>query len=602
MSSEHFDAIVIGSGFGGSVMAYRLAEQGLNVCLLERGKPYPPGSFPRDPAGLAKNFWDPKAGLHGMFDLWSFRHIDSLISSGLGGGSLIYANVLLRKDEKWFVREEPGKAGWEYWSVDRAELDPHYALVERMMNVQKYPFGDAPYSGTQKTLAMQEAAAALKAKYPGLSWDLVNLAVTFHNDGQAPIPGEPIVEEFRNLHDRTRTTCRLCGECDAGCNYGSKNSLDYTYLSAAKRAGLEIRTLAEVRDYFPREGGGYEVRYVQHELNSPTPSGAPRTTITSDVLISSAGTYGSTYLMLKNRGFFPGLSSTLGSHYCGNGDFLSFALNAHRTVDGKKVSRTLDPSFGPVITSAMRMADAADGPPGSGRGFYLEDAGYPYFMSWILETANRAGYAKRGVRFAVERVLSFLGIRPDTSISKEVSDLLGDCHFSACSVPMLGMGRDVPDGVLSMDGECLESSWKINQSDEYFGRLRDVMKGVASHLQAEYVDNPIWYLGKRVITVHPLGGCPIGRNDREGVVDEYGEVFNHPGMYVADGSVMPGPVGANPSLTIAAMSNRFADRLLERHFRKVPAFKVVEEGGAVVSEAPAPAESAPAAPSEPMPA
>src|SRR5215204_5113786 len=109
MSDTHFDAVVIGSGFGGSVMAYRLAEAGLRVCVLERGKPYPPGSFPRSPREMRGHFWDPSEGLFGLFNLWSFRGLEAVVSSGLGGGSLIYANVLIRKDEKSFVREDqPG--------------------------------------------------------------------------------------------------------------------------------------------------------------------------------------------------------------------------------------------------------------------------------------------------------------------------------------------------------------------------------------------------------------------------------------------------------------------------------------------------------------
>jgi cholesterol oxidase len=104
---SHYDAIIVGSGFGGSVMAYRLAEAGQRVCVLERGRPYPPGSFTRSPRRARESFWDPERGLTGMYHYWSFRGIDALVSAGLGGGSLIYANVLLRKDERWFVHEEP---------------------------------------------------------------------------------------------------------------------------------------------------------------------------------------------------------------------------------------------------------------------------------------------------------------------------------------------------------------------------------------------------------------------------------------------------------------------------------------------------------------
>ena len=105
-SDSHFDAIIVGSGFGGSVTAYRLAEAGKRVLVLERGRPYPPGSFTRSPYRARESFWDPPRGLTGMYHYWSFKGIDALVSAGLGGGSLIYANVFLRKDENCFVHED----------------------------------------------------------------------------------------------------------------------------------------------------------------------------------------------------------------------------------------------------------------------------------------------------------------------------------------------------------------------------------------------------------------------------------------------------------------------------------------------------------------
>ena len=190
------------------------------------------------------------------------------------------------------MQEDLADGGYEYWPVNRADLDPHYDRVERMIGLQRYPFDHEPYASTPKTIAFKEAAEA-----NGLEWFLPQLAVTFANEGRPPVPGEAIVEEIPNLHGRTRTTCQLCGECDVGCNYGAKNTLDYNYLTHAKHHGAEIRTLADVRRFEPREGGGYEVT-----LRRPRAS-APRTRrsykLTCDHLILSAGTLGTTNLLLK---------------------------------------------------------------------------------------------------------------------------------------------------------------------------------------------------------------------------------------------------------------------------------------------------------------
>ena len=339
MSADHYDAIVVGSGFGGSVTAYRLAEAGKRVLVLERGRPYPPGSFTRSPYRARESFWDPPSGLTGMYHYWSFRGIDALVSAGLGGGSLIYANVFIRKDENWFVQEDLADGGYEYWPVNRADLDPHYDRVEQMIGLQRFPIDHEPYASTPKTNAFKEAAEA-----NGLEWFLPKLAVTFANEGRPPVPGEAIVEEIPNLHGRTRTTCQMVGECDVGCNYGAKNTLDYNYLTHAKHHGAELRTLADVRRFEPREGGGYEVRYADL---SERPEDPPVVKLTCDHLILSAGTLGTTSLLLKNRSAFPGLSRKLGSRFCGNGDLLTLAINTSTTTNGVRTPRIVDPGLRP---------------------------------------------------------------------------------------------------------------------------------------------------------------------------------------------------------------------------------------------------------------
>lgn len=543
------DAVVVGSGFGGAAAACRLAQAGRSVCVLERGKPYPPGSFARRPAEMAANFWDPSEGLQGLFDIWSFRGLEAVVASGLGGGSLIYANVLLRKDERWFVRETRFGDEHEYWPVSRADLEPHYDAAERMLDATPYPFDRPPYDATPKTRAYAGAAQRL-----GLDWFRPNLAVTFSPAGVAP--GEPFGDPADNLHGRRRATCTLCGECDIGCNIGAKNTLDFTYLSAAARAGADLRTRCEVRRLTPHPDGGYTVSFVRH---TPEQEGAPTSTarlptedVRAKVVVLAAGALGSTFLLLRNRSAFPALSPRLGSRFSGNGDLLGFVTGGRRS---------LDPSRGPVITSTVRVPDAVDG--GNGRGFYVQDGGYPGFVDWVLESANVVGPLRRTARFAAARIRSRVTGEPKSTVSAEVSALLGDGRLSAGTLPLLGMGRDVPDGTMRLRSGYLDVDWTTETSAAYFRRVRAVMRAVAGTLDARLQENVTSYL-RRVVTVHPLGGCPMGRDAREGVVDDHGEVFGHPGLFVADGAVMPGPVGPNPSLTIAALAERFSARMIER--------------------------------------
>jgi cholesterol oxidase len=545
----HYDAIVVGSGFGGAVTAYRLAEAGKRVCVLERGRPYPPGSFTRSPYRARESFWDPPRGLLGMYHYWSFRGIDALMASGLGGGSLIYANVMLRKDERWFVTEDVNDGGYEHWAVTRADLDPHYDRVEKMIGVQRYPVEHEPYASTSKTLAFKEAA-----ERNGMEWFHPPLAVTFANSGRPPVPGEPIEEEVPNLHGRTRVTCQLCGECDVGCNFGAKNTLDHNYLTHAAKHGAEIRTLADVRKLAPRHGGGYAVTYAALGEDEPTSH-----TLTCDRLILSAGTLGTTNLLLRNRSAFPRLSRKLGTRFCGNGDLLTLAINCSQQVNGKRVPRIVDPGYGPTITTTARMPDALDG--GDGRGFYLQDAGYPQHLAWILHVLAAPQTLWRWRSMGWYLVKNWLKGHPDTDVTGHIADLLQSAELSAGGLPLLGMGRDVPDGRMYLRNGKLDVDWRRAKSDAYFDRLRTTSRGFAHALGGRFADNPIWFL-KRVITVHPLGGCPMGRVPGEGVVDPDGNVFGYPGLHVADGSVMPGPVGPNPSLTIAALADRFADRML----------------------------------------
>jgi cholesterol oxidase len=541
LDGSHFDVVVVGSGFGGSVTAARLAAAGVKVCVLERGRAYPPGSFPRTPWEIKHGFWQPEDGLHGMFDMWSFRGLNAVVSSGLGGGSLIYANVLWRPPAEWFVTDDPTTGQTHPWPVTRDELDQHYAAVEQVLGATPYPYADE----TPKT---REFTAALSAC--GFKPTAPNLAITFE-----PGRGQPFDKPADNLHRLQREACRLCGECDVGCNYGSKNTLDYTYLSHAQRDGAEIHPLVEVRGFTPTDAG-FIVHAVEHQLSEErSRSQLPPVAVTCRRLVLSAGTLGTTHLLLRNRSRLPGISQLLGTRFSGNGDYLTWAHGCRQNGG----VRLIEGSRAPVITAAAMLEDLHEG--GDGPGLVIEDGGYPAFAAWLVQAMRSPVNLWRWRGWARRLIWGRLRGDLDLDLGAALSDLMGDQTDESGTLPFLTMGRDTPDGVMRLRGSKLDIRWEKRGSERLFLRAEDATRRLTAALGGRYLDvlrilHPI--------TVHPLGGCPMGYVDgRDGVVDSFGRVFGCEGLSIADGSILPGPVGVNPSLTIAALANRHATQLIQ---------------------------------------
>ena len=542
---EAFDVVVVGSGFGGSVTACRLAEAGRRVLLLERGRPYPPGSFPRTPREVRTDgFWRPADGLYGLWETWGFPGLGAVVSSGLGGGSLIYANVALRKDPATFADDET-----ERWPVTYADLEPHYERVEAMQGVGPYPADREPYASTPKTNAILDAAARA-----GLDAFRPPLAVSFAPDGEAP--GAPL-RDAPNVHGAQRFACRLCGECIVGCQFGAKNTLDHTYLSAAQRAGAAIRCCCDARLLAPDGDGGWTVRYRQHLSAKPglradllDPTDAPEREVRARQVVLAAGALGSTRLLLANRASLPGLSPRLGTGFSGNGDLLFFVRGA---------DRALDPSKGPTITASARVDDRHSG---SGREFLLQDAGAPVATEWLWQGREAPEDLWRLRHTLWRRLKARLRGNLDTGTGAVLSEALGTTRESAAMLPLLGMGRDVPGGRMTLRGDTLQVSWNDRESREFYAAMEATARALCGALGGR-----MWRPGgrlARLTTVHPLGGCPMGSGPHDGVVDAFGRVFGADGLYVADGAIMPGPVGSNPSLTIAAMAERIAAEMVAR--------------------------------------
>jgi cholesterol oxidase len=253
------------------------------------------------------------------------------------------------------------------------------------------------------------------------------------------------------------------------------------------------------------------------------------------------------------------LSRMIGTRFSGNGDFLGFALRSHYRSGDNQVDRIVDPSLGPVITSVVRLPDQ----PRSHGTAYLEDGGYPDLVNWLIDN-NAVIETGRLLRFLARRAVSYLTKDPTRDISAVVARrLISSGAFTATSLPLFGMGCEVPNGRMRLRGRLLDVDWSPRESLPYFRHLNRVMRNFTHQLGGTYLLNPIWILNL-LATVHPLGGAPMGVNKDEGVVDPFGRVFDCPGLFIADGSVVPAPVGANPSLTIAALANRTADKVIER--------------------------------------
>jgi len=573
----HYDAVVIGSGFGGAVAAYHLvANTDLKVLLLERGMPYPPGSFARTPREMSQNFWDPAAGLHGLFEMWSFSHVRALVSSGLGGGSLIYASAMLRKPAPTFAADPSND--YMPWPVTPGELASEYDDVAAVLRPNPLPeeYVTPPRERGGVTKTQQFLAAA---RTGGLEAELAPIAVTFGaRDGQAddairPVPGVPFGAD--NLHGRPRHTCTLVGECDLGCNEGAKNSLDYTYLSRFLADGgdrARIFTCCEATSIEPADHGtGYRVRYVEHraareqvrrrrelhdagaELVDPDTDEASdewTRTVTAGVVVVAGGTFGSTRLLLSSRPRLPLLSAQLGRRFSCNGDLLTVAREC-REPDGSW--RDLDPTYGPVITAyAEHHAD--------GRRLWMQDAGGPGVSAW----AWQAGEIPRDLWSARALIPGLLRGRHGGRISRLMARALGSAESSSAMLPMLTMGQDVSGGRMRLEGDGLALDWDPRgASRAYFAAAVSLAERFASGLGGR-LGPPLAARWAPGLTAHPLGGCPMGVDAPSGVVDSHGEVFGYPGLFVADGSIMPGAVGPNPSFTIAAMAGLIGKAARER--------------------------------------
>jgi len=542
------EGLVIGSGFGGAIACCRLAQRWPGrVLLLERGKRWPAGSFPRSPTALAQAFWSPQT--LGLFDLRHQKGMDLVVSAGLGGGSLIYANVFLPAPAHRFEQ------GWPQ-GLDARRLAPYYDVARRVLGATPLPEHLAP--GRAEELA--DFARRL-----GRPCHPAELCVTFAPPDRPPRPGG------RNAHGAPQGECQLCGECDLGCNLQAKNSLDLNYLYAAEHHhGAEIRTGAQVERITPLDAQGREATdadgrhgYAVHYRELP--GGAMRR-VTARRVVVAAGALGTTELLLRCRDrhhSLPRLSPALGHRMSGNGDFVAFATQTRRALPA---------NAGPVITRWVdhHLFDDLD----PRRAFILEDAAYPALLAWYLEGVRPAldpmGLLRKGRRLAGR--LWHRWVRRDRwygSLGHLAREALDDSYSSRTRV-LLFMGLDEAQGRMTLVGDQMQLHWPHRPSLALYQAQLALARAFGDFGGARHtLPLPTWrWPLRRNISVHPLGGCALADDPHHGVTDgnedRRGRLFGYQGLYVTDGALMPMALGANPSATICALAEWICEGITGR--------------------------------------
>ncbi len=502
---DTFDAIVIGSGFGGGITAARLAEKGLKVLILERGPWWGEAGrgrsphhreFPRSLGGFRKAVRDVRwargaksrhllLNADGLYEYHAFKSLDVLTGSGVGGGSLIYTSIM--------ERPEP-----DFWAnfpaeITASEMDPYFEKVRHML--RPHPLPDRPEKNAVFEKKARESGVG-EVKYP-------DVAIAWGADARRQ-------ETFKNAAGVEQKTCTHCGMCVVGCNERAKTTVDLTYVPWALKHGAELRPLCEAIT-IGEVGKGYFVRYLDH-------SSKREETVQAARIIVSAGTMNTLRLLFSARDglrTLPNLPRSLGRRFSPNTDMGGLVYGSPDL--SKSTYGAAFNSFVPVRSEGRRD--------GSYR-FLIGEVGMP------VAELNLPGVLKR----RLER-----------------------------TILLLGMGRDASSGTVTFDGEGLMTDLGRSVDPLIFSQMESAMAKVArAYRPGRYgVNVPAGRGAERIFTVHPLGGCSIGKTpDGQGAdtgfTDHTGQVFGHKGLYVADGSLYPKAPGIPPTFTIAALAERIA--------------------------------------------
>lgn len=532
---DHYEVVVIGSGYGGAIAASRLARAGKRVCLLERGKELQPGEYPdTGPEAMEEIQIDAPEGhlgsRTGLYDMRVNEDLNVVLGCGLGGTSLINANVSLRAEPRVFEDTRWPSALRDEWG---ALLEEGYRRAEEMLTPTPLPDSKA---GVKKLRALADSSQALPGRFyrPPIN-------VTF--------------TDRVNQVGVEQKACTLCGNCVSGCNYSAKNTVLMNYLPDAKNHDAEIFTQVAVRFVERRDESWlvhYQILGTGRELFD-----APLLCVRAEIVVLAAGTLGSTEILLRSAANGLPLSEQLGTRLTGNGDVIAWSYNSDHEVNGVGWGHRAGREVGPCITGIIDDRDQPD----------LE-------QGMVIEEGSLPGALAHQLPMAFDTVARATGIDSDRSLqhrirelSRESESLVLGSHRGAVrnTQTYLVMSHDDGNGHAVLEEDRLRVRWPHVGSQPVFERISEALRRATVALDGTYLTSPIWntLLGERLVTVHPLGGCVMAEDAEHGVVNHRGQVFAgtagdavHEGLYVSDGSVIPRSLGVNPLLTISALAER----------------------------------------------
>lgn len=521
---EPYDYVIIGSGFGGSIAALRLAEKGYRVLVLERGKRYAARDFPRTNWQIRRYLWAPALRCFGILQISPFRDVLALHGSGVGGGSLGYANVLMEPPDELFAT-----AGWSQHADWRTLLRPHFETARRMLGVVPNP---------RPTLADSAMLGVADEMGRKPSFMLTQVGVYF---GDPERPGEEAPDPYFAGAGPERHACLSCGGCMVGCRHNAKNSLDKNYLYLAERLGVQVQPETEAHDIHPLPAGEPDgARYVTLVSRSTAWVGARTQRIRARNVIIAAGTLGTLRLLLRCRDLsrsLPRVSQRLGERVRTNGESLLGVVSWRRDEDY---------STGVAITSIFRPDDVTSVEPVR----YPTGSSLMRLLAWPLVPEgptplrllrSLGAFLRHPLQYG--RVYVAPGWARHTTILLMMRSI--DVHVR------MRLGRSpwtlFRRGLVSSSADAQPTSPAPSAAHTVARSFARQVDGLALGSITEGV------LGSPV-SAHMLGGCPFGASDQEGVIGLDFQVHGYPGLSIVDGSIVPGNPGINPSLTIAALA------------------------------------------------